>query len=118
MSSRRKHSDTRRASGRSKIRPVEGESWKERHDRRLRHNLRLLTQVFKWASDHSIAFQVNNNGHHWIFRSFERIAEWWPSSAKLVFDKNWEDGIHTHDFTQLKAEIEREWFGEGEAVGV
>jgi hypothetical protein len=34
------------------------------------------------------------------------LAEWWPSSAKLVLDKKWGEGIHCHDYKQALTVIE------------
>jgi len=34
------------------------------------------------------------------------LAEWWPSSAKLVLNKKWEEGIHCHDYKQALMVIE------------
>jgi hypothetical protein len=52
---------------------------------------------------------IKNEGHHWIFQRDKLRAEWWPSSAKLVFDKNWNRGVHTHDYKQVLQLIERRW---------
>lgn len=40
-----------------------------------------------------------------------KIAEWWPSSAKLVLNKDWDNGIHTHDVDQLINELARWFYG-------
>ncbi len=31
-----------------------------------------------------------------------RLVEWWPSSAKLVLNKQWSKGIHCHDWQQAR----------------
>ncbi|HJX11513.1 MAG TPA: hypothetical protein VJ733_13580 [Candidatus Binatia bacterium] len=35
------------------------------------------------------------------------LAEWWPSSTKLVFDKQWNRGCYCHDYRQALEMIER-----------
>lgn len=34
-----------------------------------------------------------------------QVAEWWPSSAKMVLNKNYPNGIHIHDYQQAMAEL-------------
>lgn len=104
MRSRNRRPD-RRSAGRSKLIPfVPGEEDRIRHYRRLTVNLDNREVVEAWCAEWSVALAVKNEGHHWIFTHGESIAEWWPSSAKLVFNKRWNHGIHVHGFRQA-AEI-------------
>lgn len=52
-----------------------------------------------------LSLAICNNGHHWNFVSVSPYAmfvvEWWPSSAKLVIQRKYNAGIHTHDAVQV-----------------
>ena len=50
--------------------------------------------------------RITNEGHHWQITGGSLLAEWWPSSAKLVIGKKWHDGIHCHDYKQALKIIE------------
>jgi hypothetical protein len=45
---------------------------------------RAEPQVRAWAEQHGCSLRVLNNGHHWLIEKPGFVAEWWPSSAKLV----------------------------------
>jgi len=111
MSRRRKRFlDKRKAAVKPVHRFDPNETWKERHTRRLATASRA--GCLKFATEEiealGLTLSVHNGGHHWIIRSGGAIvAEWWPSSAKLVFRKRWRDGVHTHDVIQLVAELRR-----------
>lgn len=92
-----------RSMGRSKIVPfVEGEHAKDRHERRLRVNLETgRVEVEEWCKPLGVTLEIKNGGHHWIFRRDNWIAEWWPSSAKLVVGRSYGRGIHAHDWQQV-----------------
>jgi len=47
-----------------------------------------------------LTLRITNEGHHWQIADEGFLAEWWPSSAKLVIGKKWHDGIHCHDYKQ------------------
>jgi len=100
-----KHRDIKSA-GRSDICPyIEGEDPKKRHSRRLETNLQFEGEVKGFCEKHGLKLTVSNHGQHWQFsREHSKTArqiDWWPSSAKLVYDKNWEAGKHVHDYKQL-----------------
>ena len=97
--------------GRSKLVPYkQGEKAKDRHRRRFEVAIKLRDSVELWANAVGIGLTIANSGHHWIFNSDGRIAEWWPSTAKLVFDRNYiGGGIHVHDVAQLTAVITDRW---------
>jgi hypothetical protein len=62
----------------------------------LRHQ-----SVFReWCQQLGLACRITNGGHHWQVTKGSFLAEWWPSSAKLVINKLWHDGIHCHDYKQ------------------
>ena len=52
------------------------------------------------------------NGHHWIASKEKMIIEWWPSSAKVIVDKNWKKGVHVHDAYQFQKLLKKK-FGKG-----
>lgn len=85
------------------------EHYADRHRRRLSTNLEFEPAVREWCEKHGVDLRVTNEGHHWQFRAGKMIAEWWPSSAKLVLNKHWRRGIHVHDIYQLFHTLEREW---------
>ncbi len=87
------------------IRFIPGEHHKDRHARRLNLNLSGEAIVRAWADENGLSLRIKNDGHHWIFERPSLFAEWWPSSAKLVFDHRYQKGIHVHDWTQAQAEI-------------
>lgn len=96
--------------GQSRIVPfIPGEHPMARHNRRMATNLAYQETVAQRCRAHAIEFQVKNQGHHWIFNLDGRLAEWWPSSAKFVFQKRWHEGHHVHDFEQAWKLLVREW---------
>jgi hypothetical protein len=59
------------------------------------------TGAEQWCLERGLSLSISNEGHHWKLQGTTLLAEWWPSSAKLVFDKQYERGIHCHDIEQL-----------------
>jgi hypothetical protein len=94
---------------RPEIHTLPGEGWKKRHSRRLHHNLDLETEAQSWCEERAIDLRITNGGHHWQFTlPSEDLVEWWPSSAKMVKNKRWRDGMHVHDWTQAQAVLEKQ----------
>ena len=88
--------------GRSSIVPYRrGEDFRTRHRRRLATSLERETEVRRWCVKHGMTLRITNDGHHWQITDGVFLAEWWPSSAKLVIGKCWHAGIHCHDYTQV-----------------
>ena len=88
--------------GKSVIAPFQpDESWHRRHARRKNTNLQYTDELKSWCQLYKWKFEIKNEGHHWIFRKDETLVEWWPSSAKLVKNKQWKKGIHCHDFLKV-----------------
>lgn len=91
-----------KTAGRSRIVPFfENESYKARHARRLDVNLDNKDQLRDWCKDHGVQLFVSNQSQHWRIVDGEFLAEWWPSTAKLVFEKRYGEGVHCHDYRQL-----------------
>jgi hypothetical protein len=101
----------KRKAGRSAIVPfIPGEDTGDRHARRLGANLLNEQAAREQAIALGLTLDILNDGQHWRFSgtdNFARVflAEWWPSSAKLVINKQWRRGIHCHDWQQVIAEI-------------
>ena len=74
--------------------------------RRLSANLEQEANVRRWCGQRGLTLRITNEGHHWQIADGGFLAEWWPSSAKLVIGKKWHDGIHCHDYKQALKVIE------------
>ena len=96
-----RRSDATSAGKSEEVPYIEGESASDRHQRRLDAAQAALAEVAPWCEEHGVCLTVSNDGHHWRFNIGGGVAEWWPSSAKLVFDKKWDDGVHVHGTKQL-----------------
>lgn len=114
-----KYSDSNEAKslvgGSNVSRYIPNEKAQDRHQRRLRQNLKAQEVVNTYCNEKSIKMSILNNGHHWKFEKDGFLIEWWPSSAKLVINKNYKNGIHTHGYDQLLKIVEKEFtkfFGE------
>ena len=62
-----------------------------RRERRLDRTLDLEAEVTRWAAQRGLTLRVLNDGHHWLFQKPGLAAEWWPSSAKFVLNR---DDLH------------------------
>jgi hypothetical protein len=113
MSRRKKYQKHKRkpdiaSVGRSEHVPfIEGEAGKERHERRRGHALSNRDDVREWCQERSIKFTVTNEGHHWRFVRRGTSCDWWPSTAKFVVGKQYNRGLHVHDFEQLLGQLIR-----------
>jgi hypothetical protein len=105
--SRKKSIPDRVKAGQSRVIPYrQGEGFRARHARRLNANLEQEVNVRRWCEKRGWTLRITNEGHHWQLTDGRFLAEWWPSSAKLVIDKCWHDGIHCHDYKQVLKVIE------------
>jgi hypothetical protein len=64
-----------------------------------------------WCKNNGLTLHVTNRGHHWQVRRDGFKADWWPSSAKLVIQGRWQQGIHAHDYQQVIRAIGKEIHG-------
>ena len=95
--------------GRSAIVPfVPGESPQDRHYRRHKAAMDRLASVDAAICTRGYRIAIANEGQHWTISGDGSVWEWWPSSAKLVLNRNYRRGIHCHDTNQLIREILRE----------
>lgn len=96
-----------RGVGRSKLIPrKQGETPEVRHERRLKANLSMKATLAAWCCERGVSLNTTNGGHHWQFRG-KLLADWWPSSAKLVINTKYDRGLHVHDVTQVMCELEK-----------
>lgn len=96
--------------GRSQLIPYQpGESALYRHGRRLMTNLAHSGEVTAWCFERAVTVTISNHGHHWKFIYGHKLAEWWPSSAKLVFERTYHQGVHCHDYGQVMAALSKRW---------
>jgi len=96
-----KYSD-RRSARRSKIVPyIPDETPEHRHARRLGAAVRTADELREWCSANGWTFAVHNGVDHFAFRRGDTMLDWWPRTAKLVINKQWNKGIHCHDYQQV-----------------
>lgn len=96
------------SAGRSALVPfVPGETYRQRHGRRLREAHAHLPDLNRIASDSGWKIRVLNQGSLFEVMAGPHRYEWWPATAKVVVNKKYERGIHCHDFQQLVTIIER-----------
>lgn len=95
--------DANRLVGCSRIAQPRSDCAKQRHERRLADNLASgAGEMRAWCAARGWTLQIKNRGQHWLIRDGSRIvAQWWPSSAKLVFGSDFGNGIHTHGWDQV-----------------
>ncbi len=90
------------SAGRSTTVPfVPGEGSGVRHDRRLTAAMDREAEARGLCEPRGVSLVVRNGGHHWQFRKGQRQVDWWPSSAKLIFNQRWKRGTHAHDLDQV-----------------
>ena len=92
----------RKSLGRSDLVPFKrNESYRMRHERRKNHAIVNQGEIREWCKDNSWIFRIKNNGHHFIFTKGKIVFDWFPSTAKLVKNKKWKNGMHCHDFKKV-----------------
>ena len=74
---------------------------KRRRQRRLERNTNAADEAKTWADRHGFNLRVNNEGHHWMWEKGKFVVEWWPSSANLVLNRNYERSFRAHDWTAV-----------------
>ena len=75
-------------------------------ERRLERTLDLEAQVTRWAAQRGLTLRVLNGGHHWLFQKPGLAAEWWPSSAKLVLNRDYLRDRHAPHWPHVAALLE------------
>jgi hypothetical protein len=97
--------------------------------RRLREALGEVADMREWCEERGVGLKVSQDGHHWRYtfavkvgesdgesgevgevgESELRIAEWWPSSARLVFGKRYGEYMDARDCGQVQRALVRRW---------
>jgi hypothetical protein len=101
------YSDILKAGRSARVPYIEGENPSDRHARRFEMSLHDMVTLNAWAKLNGFMVRVHNEGHHWEIVRGQFVADWYPSSAKLVLYKMWHRGIHCHDVGQVIAKIGR-----------
>ena len=94
-----------RAERSNKVPFKEDETWQERHDRRKDAALSEEDEMKVWADEHFVDLEIKNHGHHWVFTRDKGVVEWWPSSGRLVLNRNYRKPSKAHDTDQAKERI-------------
>jgi hypothetical protein len=83
------------------------ESMRQRRARRMDRTARNESQVHDWARRHGCTLRVLNDGHHWLFEKGGFVAEWWPSSAKLVLNRDYTRDHHAPHWHDVQRVLDR-----------
>jgi hypothetical protein len=78
--------------------------WRSRHKIRKRRAVSNDRNAGLAFASLGAWLRIANDGHHWTIafpKGSPRVAEWWPSSAKLVLDRQYTRGIHAHTWQQV-----------------
>jgi len=104
-----KYNDSKKA-GQSQFCPHKpNESASSRHHRRKQTAQQMINTLGRWCRKQGWALELHNNRHHWQIREEgDIIAEWWPSSAKLVIGEDYRNGVHCHDVQQVISTLKKE----------
>lgn len=84
------------------------EYMRQRRERRLNRNTSAAQQAKIWADQKGFTCRIHNDGHHWIWQKAGLVAEWWPSSAKLVLNRKYDRSFQVHDWTGVIPFLESE----------
>jgi len=58
----------------------------------------------EWAEKHGLFLRITNDQHHWSFYKEGKVFfEWWPSTGKMVANKEWEKSKRIRDTAHLMA---------------
>lgn len=105
-----RHKDKTKAEAPSDFKPVLGvEGYKRRHERRYERAMREQSTLVEWCAVLEIKLGIHNQGHHWRMTRDGHSADWWPSTAKLVFDSKYAAGVHTHTIQQVMELVTKRW---------
>ncbi len=62
-----------------------------------------------WAAECGIRFEMSNQGKHWRWYHGEKMAEWWPTTGKFVFDRNYDQAFEFTDAKDIQAYLSDVW---------
>jgi hypothetical protein len=63
-------------------------------------------QVRAWVEQRGCSLRVLNAGHHWLLQKLGFMAEWWPSSAKLVVNREYHRDQHAPHWADVVAVLQ------------
>src|SRR3989440_12660600 len=86
--------------------PSSDEYKRLRRDQRMERTPELDSQVRAWAEQHGCSLRVLNDGHHWLFQKAGFTAEWWPSSAKLAGNRDYDRDHHAPHWAEGAAVLQ------------
>lgn len=87
------------------------ESSSDRHFRRKIFNEKQFSVVEEFCQNRGLRFRLLNCKHHWQVSRENTMVEWWPSSAKVIINKNWGRGVHCHDYEQFIGILKKQFKG-------
>ncbi len=79
---------------------------RQRRERRMDRTSQQEAQVRTWAEQHGCSLRVLNDGHHWLFQKPGFTAEWWPSSAKLAVNRDYDRDHHAPHWAEVAAVLQ------------
>jgi hypothetical protein len=66
-------------------------------------------RVKEWAAKHGFTLKITNRDQHWSFyKESKQVFEWWPSSGKMVIEKDWAKAEYIRNVDGLFATIEKQ----------
>ncbi len=88
--------------GRSKLIPyIPGEVAIKRHSRRLAINISYWEVFHDYLHRHNFNCSQSQDQEHWTIYNGKEYYEFWPRSAKLIRNRKYRHGIHSHDILQV-----------------
>lgn len=101
---RKKYSDTQSAKGKTYTGEMRDWNWKRRHatrkklaNKRARQAGLAFARLGGW-----LKLCQGDGGDHWqIYFAPGDQWDWWPTSAKLVHNQRWKEGVHCHTWQQV-----------------
>jgi len=80
-----------------------GEDAKDRHARRIQTNNEHADKLRNFCKSNGFSIDIKNEGQHWQIKHNGITIDWWPATAKLVVNQQFDKGIHVHDISQVIA---------------
>ena len=105
-----KHKDRKHVKPRPRLmQPRPGETWQQRHARRLATARLCEPTMRSWLSLHGIALAVERDGNYWRMERGGHIAEWWPAYAALAIDRDYGHRVRAQDHLQVQEHLRAAW---------
>ncbi len=75
---------------------------------KLEQCIENLPLIREWCGAHNFVLSIFNNNYHWVFtRSYPRVRiDWYPTTGKTAYNKNWKDIVHLHNYQSVFQYIE------------